>query len=57
MSEDRSKTVAEPLAEAETGKAVTHPPRPVKGPVDRKALRESIFKRFDKVLARLAEKE
>jgi len=55
MSDDRTKTAAKPAAEAEACKPVKHPPRPLKGSVDRKALRESIFKRFDKVIARLAE--
>jgi hypothetical protein len=37
------------------GEACTASPRPVKEPVDRKTLRDKIFKRFDKVIARLAE--
>lgn len=56
MSEDRTKTAAKPAAET-ARKPVKHPPRPVVGPVDFESAYERIAKRFDKVLARLAEKD
>lgn len=57
MSEKRTKAAPKPppRTEDEAEKHAAHSARPVKGPVDRKALRETIFKRFDKVIARLAE--
>jgi hypothetical protein len=57
MTEDRTKTVANPAAEAEGPKPVKHPPRPVKRPADFESTYERIARRFDKVHARLAEKE
>jgi hypothetical protein len=57
MTSDRTKTAAKPAAETEARKPVRHPPRPVEGPIDHEALYGMIAKRFDKVLARLAERD
>jgi hypothetical protein len=57
MKEDRTKSAAKPAAEQEAREPVKHPPRPVKGPADVESAYERISRRFDKVLARLAEKE